>query len=109
VSSATDTPYELVVRSRTGAEECCGDSAPLPRSRRLYSATAKQVGRLLYKPQEYKKRLAVHAWIPEARVPPYSPEHDDLPINERYDVLKFFERDGEEVECRARDGGLGDL
>ena len=51
----------------------------------------------LYKPQEYKKRLAVHGWIPEPRVPPYSPAHDDLPINERYDALKFFERDDEEL------------
>ena len=51
----------------------------------------------LYRPQEYKKRLAVRGWIPEARVPPYSSEHDHLPINERYDALKFFERHGEEA------------
>ena len=37
------------------------------------------------------------AGSPEPRVPPYSPAHDDLPINERYDALAFFERDGEEV------------
>lgn len=30
-------------------------------------------------------------------MPPYSHERDDLPINERYDALKFFDRDGEEV------------
>jgi hypothetical protein len=30
-------------------------------------------------------------------VPPYSVEHDDLPINERNEALKFFQRGQDEI------------
>jgi hypothetical protein len=45
-----------------------------------------------YKPQEIKKRLAPLGWVPEVRVPPFDPQHDRLPINERYDLYKVFQR-----------------
>lgn len=50
-----------------------------------------------YRPQEIKKRLAPHGWIPEVRVPPFDPQYDELPINERYDIWKAFELRGEPV------------
>ncbi len=46
-----------------------------------------------YRPQEIKKRLAP-SWRPEVRVPPFEPQYDDLPINDRYDLWKSFELDG---------------
>lgn len=91
-------PYELVIRSHAGGEELLrelGALAELEEAVLGHCEANRPAPR--YKPQEYKKRLAVHGWIPEVRVPPYSPEHDDLPINERYDALKFFDRDGGQV------------
>jgi hypothetical protein len=95
---ADNDPYEIAVRSQAGAEELlrklgaldeicdavlghCEQSRPAP----------------LYRPQLLKERLKEHGWIPEVRVPPYSPEHDGMPINERYDAFKFFEADEREV------------
>jgi hypothetical protein len=46
-----------------------------------------------YRPQEIKKRMAP-SWRPEVRVPPFEPQYDDLPINDRYDLWKSFELDG---------------
>ncbi len=92
------TPYELVVRSQAGAEDLLRDIGALAKIEEAHLRHCEaNRPEPLYRPQEYKKRLAVHGWIPEARVPPYSAEHDDLPINERYDALKFFARDGEEI------------
>jgi hypothetical protein len=91
-------PYELVVRSQAGAEDLLRDIGALAQiEEALLGHCEANRPEPLYRPQEYKKRLAVHGWIPEARVPPYSAEHDDLPINERYDALKFFAQDGEEI------------
>jgi hypothetical protein len=90
--------YELVVRSQAGAEELLRELGAFAEiEEAILGHCEANRPAPLYKPQEYKKRLALHGWIPEPRVPPYSPTHDDLPINERYDALKFFERDGEEV------------
>jgi hypothetical protein len=50
-----------------------------------------------YRPQEIKKRLAPAGWVPEVRVPPFDAQHDELPINERYDMWKPFELDGERI------------
>jgi hypothetical protein len=50
-----------------------------------------------YKPQEIKKRLAPSGWVPEVRVPPFDPQYDGLPINDRYDIWKPFELDGERI------------
>ena len=92
------TPYELILRSQAGAEELLRELGALVElNEAILGHCEANRPTPLYKPQEYKKRLAVHGWIPEARVPPYSPDHDGLPINERYDALKFFEWDGEEV------------
>jgi hypothetical protein len=50
-----------------------------------------------YSPQEIKKRLAPSGWVPEVRVPPFDPQYDELPINERYDMWKPFELAGERI------------
>lgn len=91
-------PYELVIRSQAGAKELLRELGALAElEEAILGHCEANRPQPLYKPQQYKKRLALHGWIPEARVPPYSPEYDGLPINERFDALKFFERDGEEV------------
>jgi hypothetical protein len=92
------TPYEIVIHSQADAEELLRGLGALAEIEvALLGHCEAHRPKPPYKPQEYKKRLAAHGWIPEARVPPYSPEHDALPINERYDALKFFEHDGAEV------------
>ncbi len=96
--SVDAAPYELVVRSQAGAEELLRELGALAElEEAILGHCEAWRPEPLYKPQEYKKRLVDHGWIPEVRVPPYSSEHDDLPINERYDALKFYPRDGEEV------------
>jgi hypothetical protein len=50
-----------------------------------------------YRPQEIKAYLAPMGWIPEIRVPPFDAKYDGLPINDRYDIWKRFELDGEPV------------
>lgn len=50
-----------------------------------------------YKPQEIKRRLKPDGWIPEVRVRPYDPQHDELPINDRYDLWKPFDLDGQVI------------
>jgi hypothetical protein len=42
-----------------------------------------------YRPQAIKQRLAP-SWVPEVRVPPFASKHDELPINDRYDLWKPF-------------------
>jgi hypothetical protein len=44
-----------------------------------------------YKPEALKRLLIKRGWIPEVRVPPYSAEHDQLPINDRFDLYKVFD------------------
>jgi len=91
-------PYQLVVRSQAGAEELLRELGAFAEiEEAVLGHCEANRPEPLYRPQEYKKRLAAHGWLPEVRVPPYTPAHDDLPINERYDTLKFFERDNEEV------------
>jgi hypothetical protein len=43
-----------------------------------------------YKPELLKARLQALGWTREARVPPPSEDLDKLPINDRFDALKFF-------------------
>ena len=50
-----------------------------------------------YKPKLLQKRLADQGWMTEARVPPPSADLDELPINEKYDALKFFRTGTSEV------------
>ncbi len=95
---AESDPYELAIRSQAGAEqilrrlgaldEIC--DAVLGHCEEYRAAPP-------YKPQLLKERLRTHGWIPEVRVPPFSPEFDSRPINERYDVFKFFKANGDEV------------
>lgn len=92
------TRYEVVIRSQAGAEELLRELGALAEiEEALIGHCEDHRPDPLYKPQEYKKRLAVHGWIPEARVPPYTREHDSRPINERYDALKFYAHNGKEV------------
>jgi hypothetical protein len=44
-----------------------------------------------YKPEEIKNRLEPAGWLREVRVPPFDPQYDALPINERYDLWKVFD------------------
>lgn len=98
VEGAAPLTYEFVVRSQAGAEELLRDLGALAEIEdAVLGHCEAHRPEPAYKPQEYKKRLARYGWLPEVRVPPYSPAHDDLPINERYDALKFFEVDGDEV------------
>jgi hypothetical protein len=96
--ATTGGTYELVVRSQAGAEELLREPGALREIEAAVlahcAATAPEPP---YKPQAYKKELSAYGWLPEVRVPPYAPERDDWPINERYDAFKFFQRDGEEV------------
>jgi hypothetical protein len=50
-----------------------------------------------YKPELLKARLGAAGWMREARVPPPSPDLDGLPINDRFDALKFFDSEGGQV------------
>jgi hypothetical protein len=90
-------PYELAVRSQAGAEEILSKLGALEEIRQAALGHCEEHRpEPPYKPQLLKERLKQHGWIPEVRVPPFSPEHDGKSINERYDMLKFFEtRSGE--------------
>jgi hypothetical protein len=91
-------PYELVIRSQSGAEALLQDLGALAEiEEAILGHCEANRPKPLYRPQEYKKRLAVHGWIPEPRVPPYSPAHDHLPINERYDAIKFFDHGDQQL------------
>jgi hypothetical protein len=50
-----------------------------------------------YKPTLLQARLKEQGWLTEPRVPPPDPALDSLPINDRYDALKFFPHAGREV------------
>ena len=88
----------LAVRSQAGAEEILHDLGALDEIRDAVLGHCEEYRPAPpYKPQLLKERLKRHGWIPEVRVPPFNPKLDDLPIYERYDMLKFFPRDGGEV------------
>src|SRR5205807_106571 len=50
-----------------------------------------------YRPELLKGRLENQGWLREPRVPPPDPHLDALPINDRYDALKFLPRKGHDV------------
>jgi hypothetical protein len=50
-----------------------------------------------YRPELLKARLEGQGWMREPRVPPPSANLDDLPINDRYDAMKFFRAETIEV------------
>lgn len=59
--------YELVIRSQAGAADllrALGALAELEEA--ILGHCEANRPEPLYKPQEYKKRLAVHGWIPES-------------------------------------------
>jgi hypothetical protein len=95
---AETDPYELAVRSQAGAEELLKKLGALDEIRDAVLAHCEEYRPTPpYKPQLLKSRLNDQGWISEVRVPPYSSRLDGKPINERYDMLKFFVLGGREV------------
>jgi hypothetical protein len=95
---AENDAYELAVRSQAKAEELLDGLGALEEIRGAVLGHCNENRPTPpYSPQLLKKRLMQHGWIPEVRVPPLDPKLDDEPINERYDMLKFFEVDDHEV------------
>lgn len=97
--SALDVPidghYELAVRSQAGAENLLRELGALAELETAVLAHCEEFRpNPPYRPQLIKELLKPHAWLPEVRVPPYDPAQDDvLTVNERYDLLKFFDAD----------------
>ncbi len=90
--------YELVVRSQAGALELLTSLGALGEIREAVLGHCKEHRPMPpYRPQLLKARLRIHGWMSEVRVPPLDPAFDDAAINERYDMLKFFAADGDEV------------
>jgi hypothetical protein len=88
--------YRLLVEDQAGGAELLQRVGALGEIERAVLAhCADNAPEPPYKPQEIKKRLAPLGWIPEVRVPPYDPQYDELPINERYDIWKAFDFGGE--------------
>ena len=91
-------PYDVALRSQAGAVEILKELGALDEISNAILAHCEEYRPApAYKPQLLKERLEPYGWIREVRVPPYSPEFDDRPINERYDMLKFFARESGEV------------
>src|ERR1051325_4122044 len=97
--------YELLTRDQAGALALLDDLGALDEIRQAVvghytdwqHAQPDVDARKAYKPQALKARLAPRGWRPEIRVPPFSPAHDALPINERYDAFKIFHYRGHQV------------
>jgi hypothetical protein len=90
------SPYTLSTRSQNGAEELLDRLGALAEIRAAVIAHCDaNAPAPLYKPQEIKRRLGPLGWRPELRVPAYSPDWDHLRGNERYDLCKQFDEDGE--------------
>ena len=91
--------FELVCRSQAGADVLLRELGALDQLRDAVVSYCVDSGVPAppYKPQEIKKRLRVHGWLPEVRVPPLNPKHDQLPVNDRYDLWKDFAAPGEHV------------
>jgi hypothetical protein len=88
----TGAEYELAVRDHGEAGELLERVGALAEIRdAVISHCEATAPRPTYKPQAIKALLAKCGWVPEVRVPPYDSKHDDLPINERYDLYKVFD------------------
>lgn len=95
---AEDDPYELAVRSQAGAAELLDAFGVLEEIREAVLSYCNEHRPIpAYKPQLLKHRLKPHGWLPEVRVPPLNPELDGLPINERYDLFKFIDKDEAQI------------
>ena len=95
---ADTDPYELAIRSQAGAAELLALLGAMEEIRDAVLAQCEaERPAPKYRPQLLKQRLEEQGWVREARVPPFKPELDDLPINERYDMLKFLPAEGVEV------------
>lgn len=85
--------YRLQTRDQAGAERILSEVGALAEIAQAVIAHCEaHAPAPPYRPQEIKQRLTPLGWLPEVRVPPYDPQHDRLPINERYDLYKVFER-----------------
>lgn len=90
--------YELAMRSQAGAEKILDDLGALEEIRTAVLGHCEEHRpKPPYRPQSLKERLKQDGWIPEVRVPPLNSKLDSMPINERYDMLKFFEVESGEV------------
>lgn len=91
-------PYELAIRSQAGADDLLHKLGAIDEIREaVLSHCDEHRPAPPYRPQLLKERLKQHGWVPEVRVPPFRSDMDELAINERYDMLKFFESDNGEV------------
>jgi hypothetical protein len=86
-----EQPYGLIVREQSGAIAILEQLGAMEEIADAITDHCEQFRPdPPYKPELLKARLAERGWLREQRVPPPSPELDHLPINDRYDALKFF-------------------
>jgi hypothetical protein len=91
-------PYGLFVRDQSGALRILEELGAMDEIAGAVIGHCEQFRpEPPYKPELLKGRLAEQGWLREVRVPPPSPDLDELPINDRYDALKFFRRGAHEV------------
>jgi hypothetical protein len=91
-------PYGLVVREQAGGLERLEELGAMDEIAGALIAHCDEFRPAPpYKPELLKARLAEVGWMRESRVPPPSADLDELPINDRYDALKFFRSGGSEV------------
>jgi hypothetical protein len=87
----TQQPYGLIVREQSDALHILEDLSAMEEIASAVIAHCEQFRpEPPYKPELLKERLEAQGWMREARVPPPSGNLDQLPINDRYDALKFF-------------------
>jgi hypothetical protein len=91
-------PYSLLIRDQAGAERLLRELGALQEiERAIVEHCEGHRPAPPYRPQALKDLLDRDGWQREVRVPPFSPQYDSLPINERYDAWKSFDRAGTPV------------
>lgn len=94
----SEQPYGLTVREQAGALGLLEELGAMEEVAAAVIAHCEEFRpHPPYKPELLKRRLAAEGWIREPRVPPPSADLDGLPINDRYDALKFFRTGNGEV------------
>jgi hypothetical protein len=91
--------YRLLVRDQAGAEGLVRSTGALAEIEHAVVAHYEaHRPKAPYKPRLVQERLRNdHGWLLEQRVAPYDPQHDHLPINEKYDAWKTFAHEGKQV------------
>lgn len=94
----TQQPYGLRIRDQAGALTLLEELGAI---QEIFQAVTGHCEEFRpsppYRPELLKARLEAFDWIREPRVPPPSPDLDELPINDRFDALKFFGDSDHEV------------